>query len=108
MSSPLTSPASTEPSPAASAPASEASQARLAASIAADLERALSEDVGAGDLTASLVDPTRIAKARAIFADLSVLSPLPPFIMKKRAAPKLPRMATKPAMTRYFMKRIMG
>ena len=28
--------------------------------------------------------------------------------MKKRAAPKLPRMAKKPAMTRYFMKRIMG
>ena len=66
MSSPLTSPASTEPSPAASAPASDASQARLAASIAADLERALSEDVGSGDLTASLVDATRIAKARVL------------------------------------------
>ena len=73
MSSPLTSPASTEPSPAASAPASEASQARLAASIAADLERALSEDVGTGDLTASLVDPTRIAKARVLARESAVL-----------------------------------
>ncbi len=73
MSSPLTSPASTEPSPAASTPASEASQARLAASIAADLERALSEDVGSGDLTASLVDPTRIAKARVLARESAVL-----------------------------------
>lgn len=73
MSSPLTSPAFTEPSPAASAPASEASQARLAASIAADLERALSEDVGSGDLTASLVDPTRIAKARVLARESAVL-----------------------------------
>ena len=73
MSSPLTSTASTESSPDASAPASGASQARLAASIAADLERALSEDVGTGDLTASLVDPTRIAKARVLARESAVL-----------------------------------
>ena len=43
-----------------------------------------------------------------MFADLSVAPPLPPFSMKNSAAPKLPRMAIKPTMTRYFMTEIIG
>ena len=32
----------------------------------ADVARALAEDVGAGDLTADLIDPTRRARARIL------------------------------------------
>lgn len=39
----------------------------------ADVVRALQEDVGAGDLTASLVDPTRQARARVLARESAVL-----------------------------------
>lgn len=39
----------------------------------ADVQRALAEDVGAGDLTASLIDPTRMARARVLARESAVV-----------------------------------
>jgi nicotinate-nucleotide pyrophosphorylase (carboxylating) len=38
-----------------------------------DVERALAEDVGAGDLTASLIDPSRMARARVLARESAVV-----------------------------------
>ena len=38
-----------------------------------DVARALAEDVGAGDLTASLIDPTRMARARVLARESAVV-----------------------------------
>ncbi len=42
-----------------------AGDAQWQATVQADVARALEEDVGAGDLTAALIDPARRARARA-------------------------------------------
>jgi len=39
----------------------------------ADVQRALAEDVGSGDLTASLIDPTRRTHARVLAREAAVL-----------------------------------
>lgn len=39
----------------------------------ADVARALAEDVGAGDLTAGLIDPTRLARARVLARESAVV-----------------------------------
>ncbi len=49
------------------------STAQIAALAQADVARALQEDVGAGDLTASLIDPTRRARARVVAREAAVL-----------------------------------
>lgn len=49
------------------------STAQIAALAQADVARALAEDVGAGDLTASLIDPTRRARARVLARESAVL-----------------------------------
>ena len=49
------------------------SSADIAALAQADVARALSEDVGAGDLTASLIDPTRRARARILARESAVI-----------------------------------
>lgn len=49
--------------------------------------------------------PTRMASARAMLLVLALPS-RPSFIMKKSAEAKLPRMAMKTMMTKYFMNRI--
>ncbi|MBX9833253.1 MAG: carboxylating nicotinate-nucleotide diphosphorylase [Burkholderiaceae bacterium] len=49
------------------------STAQIAALAQADVARALQEDVGAGDLTASLIDPTRRARARVLARESAVL-----------------------------------
>jgi hypothetical protein len=41
-------------------------------------------------------------------ASLSAGFAVPPRIMKSNAAPRLPRMAMNAAMTRYFMRQIIG
>ncbi len=52
---------------------SDFSTAQIAALAQADVARALQEDVGAGDLTASLIDPTRRARARVLARESAVL-----------------------------------
>ncbi|WP_294767944.1 carboxylating nicotinate-nucleotide diphosphorylase [uncultured Rhodoferax sp.] len=52
---------------------SDYSAAQIAALAQADVARALTEDVGAGDLTASLIDPTRRARARVLAREAAVL-----------------------------------
>ncbi|OYQ39409.1 nicotinate-nucleotide diphosphorylase (carboxylating) [Rhodoferax sp. TH121] len=49
------------------------STAQIAALAQADVARALQEDVGTGDLTASLIDPTRRARARVLAREAAVL-----------------------------------
>ena len=49
------------------------STAQIAALAQADVTRALQEDVGTGDLTASLIDPTRRARARVLAREAAVL-----------------------------------
>lgn len=49
------------------------STAQIAALAQADVARALQEDVGAGDLTASLIDPSRRARARVVAREAAVL-----------------------------------
>ncbi|WP_180682701.1 carboxylating nicotinate-nucleotide diphosphorylase [Tepidicella baoligensis] len=49
------------------------SAAAMAAIVQADVERALAEDVGPGDLTAALVEPTREARARVLVREPAVL-----------------------------------
>lgn len=45
----------------------------LAVIVQADVDRALAEDVGSGDLTAALVEPTRAARARVLVREPAVL-----------------------------------
>ena len=45
----------------------------LAAAISADVERALAEDVGSGDITAQLLSPREWARARVIVRETAVL-----------------------------------
>ena len=52
---------------------SDYSTAQITALAQADVARALQEDVGAGDLTASLIDPTRRARARVVARESAVL-----------------------------------
>lgn len=52
---------------------SDYSTAQIAALAQADVARALAEDVGAGDLTASLIDPTRRTRARVLAREAAVL-----------------------------------
>jgi len=49
----------------------------LRALAAADVARALAEDVGGGDLTAALIDPTRPAQARVIARENAVICGTP-------------------------------
>ena len=53
------------------------SPAALAALAQTDASRALAEDVGAGDLTAGLIDPTRQAKARVLAREAAVICGAP-------------------------------
>jgi nicotinate-nucleotide pyrophosphorylase (carboxylating) len=53
------------------------SPAALAALAQSDAARALAEDVGAGDLTAGLIDPTRQAKARVLAREAAVICGAP-------------------------------
>ena len=53
------------------------SPASIAALAAADVARALDEDVGSGDLTAGLVDPERRARARVLARDSAVICGAP-------------------------------
>ncbi len=53
------------------------SDAAVAELARADVARALSEDVGAGDLTAGLIDPARRAKARVLARESAVICGLP-------------------------------
>ena len=50
---------------------------QVAALAAADVARALAEDVGAGDLTAGLVDPARRARASVLARDSAVICGAP-------------------------------
>lgn len=50
---------------------------RLQEIVRADVERALLEDVGAGDLTAALVDPARRARARVLAREAAVICGAP-------------------------------
>ncbi len=50
---------------------------RLAQLAAADVARALQEDVGSGDLTAGLVDPSRQAQARVLAREAAVICGAP-------------------------------
>ena len=45
----------------------------LSAQVRADVARALAEDLGAGDLTASLIDPHRRARARVVAREAAVI-----------------------------------
>lgn len=58
-------------------PVIDFSVAGIAAIAQADVARALSEDLGAGDLTASLVDTTRRARARVLARESAVLCGTP-------------------------------
>ena len=49
------------------------STADIAALAQADVARALSEDVGTGDLTASLIDPKRRARARVLARESAII-----------------------------------
>lgn len=53
------------------------SQASIADLARADVARALAEDVGSGDLTAALVDPTRRARARVLAREAAVICGAP-------------------------------
>ncbi len=53
------------------------SPAALSALAQTDAARALAEDVGAGDLTAGLIDPTRQAKARVLAREAAVICGAP-------------------------------
>jgi nicotinate-nucleotide pyrophosphorylase (carboxylating) len=53
------------------------SPASIEALAAADVQRALDEDVGAGDLTAGLVDPSRRAAARILAREAAVICGAP-------------------------------
>jgi nicotinate-nucleotide pyrophosphorylase (carboxylating) len=53
------------------------SEASLAELASGDVARALAEDVGAGDLTASLVDPSRRARARILCREAAVICGAP-------------------------------
>lgn len=52
---------------------SEFSPADVAELARADVARALAEDVGSGDLTAALVDPARVARARILAREPAVI-----------------------------------
>ena len=52
---------------------SEWNSSRVQACAHADVQRALAEDVGAGDLTAALIDPERTARARIVIREAAVL-----------------------------------
>ena len=54
-----------------------AATAALATWIVGDIDRALSEDVGSGDLTAALVDPSRQAHARVLARESAVVCGAP-------------------------------
>lgn len=49
----------------------------FAATVAADVDRALAEDVGAGDLTASLVDASHTASARVLAREVATVCGAP-------------------------------
>ena len=53
------------------------SAASVAALALADVERALTEDIGAGDLTAGLIDPARRSHARVLAREAAVICGLP-------------------------------
>lgn len=53
------------------------SPAAITALAQADVARALQEDVGAGDLTAGLIDPTRRARARVLAREAAVMCGAP-------------------------------
>lgn len=53
------------------------SSASLAALAQADVRRALEEDIGAGDLTAGLIDPARRSHARVLAREAAVICGLP-------------------------------
>jgi nicotinate-nucleotide pyrophosphorylase (carboxylating) len=53
------------------------SESAVAELARADVARALHEDVGTGDLTAGLIDPTRCAKARVLARESAVICGLP-------------------------------
>ncbi|MDP2369029.1 carboxylating nicotinate-nucleotide diphosphorylase [Rhodoferax sp.] len=53
------------------------SLAQIAALAESDAQRALNEDVGAGDLTAALIDPTRTARARVLARESAVICGAP-------------------------------
>jgi nicotinate-nucleotide pyrophosphorylase (carboxylating) len=53
------------------------SPAAVAQLAAADAARALAEDVGAGDLTATLIDPSRRARARVLAREAAVICGAP-------------------------------
>jgi len=59
--------------PAAMTLADPFAPAALSRLVQADVDRALAEDVGAGDLTAALVDPARPARARVLAREPAVL-----------------------------------
>ena len=56
---------------------SEFTAADLAELARSDVARALAEDVGSGDLTASLVDPARTARARIVARESAVICGVP-------------------------------
>ena len=53
------------------------SPAQIAALAQSDAQRALAEDVGAGDLTAALIDPMRTARARVLARESAVICGAP-------------------------------
>jgi len=53
------------------------SPTHIAALARADAQRALAEDVGAGDLTAALIDPARTARARVLARESAVICGAP-------------------------------
>lgn len=53
------------------------STASVAVLALADVERALTEDIGAGDLTAGLIDPARRSHARVLAREAAVICGLP-------------------------------
>jgi nicotinate-nucleotide pyrophosphorylase (carboxylating) len=55
----------------------EFSTPNIAQLALSDTARALAEDVGAGDLTASLIDPARRARARVLAREAAVISGVP-------------------------------
>ena len=58
-------------------PVLEYSEALLRDLAQADVKRAIAEDVGEGDLTAGLIDPTRQARARVLARESAVVCGLP-------------------------------
>ena len=55
----------------------EFSESEVAQLAQADVARALAEDVGSGDLTAALIDPTRRARARVLAREAAVICGAP-------------------------------